>query len=118
MKLAMCCVAALSLVACADVETTGGGPTAGKKPDKIQFHPSPSDVPPPEHPVIGELEQIAPAAPATALCDGCTVAAFRLDRGTWGLDEVRVVSLGDTEVCRIYLDQNRAIIDECGVTNP
>jgi hypothetical protein len=117
MKLAMCCVAAVSLVACAaEVEPTGGGPTAGTRPDKIQFQPSPDDVPLPFNPVVSGLQQ--EPTPADNICEGCTVLSVKIDRGTWGIDEVRIASVGGSEVCRIYLDQNRVILDECGTTAP
>ena len=121
MKLAasLVCVAALSFAACADVETTGGGQGEGIVPSKVadqqlehlvkQFDPSQ---------VTDNAQKLGGLAPADAICDGCVMQAYAVVDTSAGIDEVRVVTDGGMQVCKIFLDQGQIIIDECGWSRP
>lgn len=105
----LCCVAATSLVACADVGTTGGGQMEGMVPAKfVLTHPSDLQLDP-----HTQLQQRPLVQSGDQICGGCDVIAFGVlndDR----VDEVLVVSDGGMPVCRIYLQDDKVVLDECG----
>jgi hypothetical protein len=111
------CVAALSMVGCAGVDTVGGGQGDG-------IHPSKADVQNPEEPKpfdgrqVTNLKLKTAAAPADAVCDGCVMDTYRAVDNSAGIDEVRVVSDGGLELCRLYLDHDQVVLDECGLLSP
>ncbi|HEX5061140.1 MAG TPA: hypothetical protein VFV99_17360 [Kofleriaceae bacterium] len=119
MKLAasMFCVAALSLAACADVETYGGGQGPGITSSKIadqefdrlvkQFDPSQ---------VTDNAQKLGGLEPADTVCEGCVMQAYRVVDLNAGIDEVRIVKDGGVQVCKIFLDQGAVIFDECGLS--
>ena len=135
MKLAasLFAVAALSLAGCIDDVATGGGHQEGIRPAK----PSIDDLDgnSPRHPAVfegmsgeivgspplvdvndlrGKVNGIAlPPEPARDVCETCEVTAILLPEER-GIDEVRVVSDGGVELCRIYLVDDEVIVDECG----
>ena len=115
----MFCVAALSLAACADVETYGGGQGEGLTPSKVadqefdrlvkQFDPSQ---------VTDNAQKLGGLEPADAVCDGCVMQAYSVVDLNAGIDEVRIVKDGGMTVCKLYLGHGEVIIDECGLSRP
>jgi hypothetical protein len=116
-KLAFCVVVGLSLLGCADEAAQGGGQGDGIVPSKISFVD-----PEPEKPFdardVFEIKQKLGTAPADAICEGCIVNGFSLVDNSYGITEVRVVSDGGLPVCRIFLNQDGIVIDECGWSRP
>ena len=110
-------VAALSMVGCAGVESSGGGQGDG-------IYPAKADVSNPNDPKLFDTADVTKVklkggmAPADAVCDGCVVQTYRVVDTSAGIDEMRVVSDGGTEICRIYLDHDQVVIDECGWIRP
>ncbi|HEY5950365.1 MAG TPA: hypothetical protein VIV40_32965 [Kofleriaceae bacterium] len=119
MKLAaLFCVAAMSVVGCGSVESNGGGQGDGISPSKTELQV-------PSTPGMVDLEadhtwkQKLGTVAANFVCDGCVMTTYQTVDTSAGIDEVRVVSDGGGfEVCRIYLDQNQVVVDECGLTTP
>jgi hypothetical protein len=111
------CVAALSFAGCADVETNGGGQGEGIHPSKIEAQ-NPNEPKPFDATQVVDLEQKIGVAPADAVCDGCVVTSYHVVDTTAGLDEVRIVSDGGFEVCRIYLKNDVIVVNECGFVQP
>jgi hypothetical protein len=135
----MFCVAALSLIGCVDEPTGGGGQLEGLRPAKPTFDDpdvSPTgantdvnnknaQLPPHQLPVdtdgfYGHLGGVAlPPEPAPEICPNCEVTAIRLpEENSYGIDEVRVVSDGGLELCRIYLDDSGYVFNECFTPEP
>jgi hypothetical protein len=105
------------LLGCADEATQGGGQGEGIMPSKIAFvppEPKPFD---PATDVVA-LKQKLGSAPADAICDGCVVTSYKLVDNSFGLDEVRLVSDGGLLICKIFLNQDGVVIDECGWSRP
>lgn len=119
MKLAasLFCIAALSLVGCADVETTGGGQGEGIIPAKT-LSLDPQDVEESFHPAIAGMQQVPGREPADYICMGCEIVAYRVPDDTGGIDEVRLVKDQDVTLCRIYLNDNEVVLDDCGMARP
>ena len=115
MKLAasLFCVAALSMVGCADVETTGGGQGEGIKPAKF-LSLDPEDVPEPFNPQLAGMQQVGGAEGADYFCETCEIVYFKVPSDTGGINEVREVRQDGEPVCRIYMADGVVIIDECG----
>lgn len=133
------CVAALSLAGCVDQETTGGGQLAGMRPAKPSID-DPGNLPTGANPTIfegmnykstisipdvdadgmyGHLGGMnEPAVPAPHVCESCEVTAIKLPAQQNGIDEVHLVKDGETEVCRIYLNDNDVVINECFSSEP
>jgi hypothetical protein len=107
------CVAALSVVGCADVETTGGGQGEGILPSKISLA-NPNEPRPFDPRDVSSYQQKRAGEPADSICEGCTIDTYGIVDHSMGIDEVRVVSDGSGVVCKIYLDNDEAVIDECG----
>lgn len=115
MKLAasLFCLAALSVVGCADVESNGGGQGEGILPSKISR--ADADEPKPFDPgTVTTLKQKLGTAPADSICEGCVFDTYAVVDNSMGIDEVLVVSDGGVNLCRIYLDQGQIVVDECG----
>jgi hypothetical protein len=111
------CVAALSLVGCADVETTGGGQGDGIHPSKISLDDSkePNVFAPGNETV---LKQRLATSAADVICEGCVMDTYSVVDTSMGIDEVRIVSDGGTQLCKIFTDHGNIVIDECGWANP
>jgi hypothetical protein len=109
------CVAALSVVGCADVETTGGGQGEGILPDKISLA-NPNEPKPFDPSDVISYEQRLGHEGADSICEGCVVDTYGVHDNSMGIDEVRIVSDGGgLRLCKIYLDDNgEAVVDECG----
>jgi hypothetical protein len=111
------CVAALSVVGCGGVETTGGGQGEGIKPSKIEFV-DPNAPKPFDPRTLSDFQIRISTAPADSVCEGCIMESYSVVDTSAGVDEVRVVSDGGMELCKIYLNQDQVIVDECGSTAP
>ena len=134
----MFCVGALSLVGCVDQEVTGGGQLEGMRPAKPSLEELTSN--PAGGPLVFEgMNQnpatknvghfdanwfgtlggvMLPPEPAREVCENCMVTAIKLPHDDGGIDEVRIVSDGGLELCRIYLNDGQAVVNECGTINP
>ena len=110
------CVAALSLVGCADVETNGGGQGEGILPAK-------SSVVEPTGQMQLELgeepgfKQRLRSGPADFVCEGCVIDTYAVVDNSM-FNEVSVVSDGGMQLCRLYLSDGEVVIDECGINKP
>jgi hypothetical protein len=113
------CVAALSLVGCADVETTGGGQGDGIHPSKISLDDpkEPTAFAPGDGTVVRQKQKLA-SSPADAICEGCVIDTYSVFDTSMGIDEVLVVSDGGTQLCKIFTDHGNVVVDECGWANP
>jgi hypothetical protein len=67
---------------------------------------------------VTSYEQRVSGEGGNSICEGCVVDSYSLVADSGGIDEVRVVSDGGMELCRIYLDQGQVVLDECGVATP
>jgi hypothetical protein len=131
-KLAISCVAALSLAGCLDDPTTGGGYLEGMRPAKPSLD-NPNNSPLPVNPEIFEgmnkassiempeldtnviVETISPPVPMDEVCDNCQVIAFHIHHSD-SLDEIRVFSDGGNFLCKIFLNDKGSVVDDCGWT--
>lgn len=108
------CVAASSLVACADIETTGGGHMDGLHPVKTISY-DPSDLPESPYPEVDGILQEQSREPATNICESCELTTYRVVEFGHFNKFVQEVSDGGSVVCRIFLDENMVVLnDECG----
>jgi hypothetical protein len=132
------CVGVLALVGCVDQETTGGGQLEGIRPAKPSID-NPNNNPEGVNPVIDEtmspkspirlrdvdVEGLGtidgkqlPSEPAPEVCENCTVSPIKLPSERNGIDEVRIVSDGGFELCRIYLNDGKVVVSECDTYTP
>ena len=116
MKLAAL-IAGLALVGCADLDNTTGGMGEGVAPYKLsdtrvreaeQFDAT----------QVVQLKQKLGTTPADAICEGCVMTSYSVvDLGA-GLDEVRIVTDGGMPICKIFLNDDGIVVDECGWFRP
>lgn len=110
MKLgAIFCVAALSLAACTDVETVGGGQGEGIVPSKISGSPVAAPVPIGIENVGTILNQQA----AEDVCEGCVISYYPV-RSHPVYDRIGVVTDGENVLCSVFFDHDVVVTDECG----
>ena len=122
MKLAasLFCVAALSLVGCVDDTTNAGGQGEGLDPAKTSANFGPIVTGNGLRDVVFNLDlsglALRELARADDICEGCTIQQAFLPERNGAIDEVRVVGVGETVLCRIYLADGEVVMDECGIT--
>ena len=128
------CVAALSLVGCADQETTGGGHLGGMLPEKA-FTYQPGNLPLSENPEVrDEMNTLVPTLGdvnpegfygqlfggmnvktelAPEVCENCKVTAIKIGTNSFAITDVHVYSDGEREICRLYLTDDNVFVNEC-----
>lgn len=110
MKLgAIFCVAALSLAACTDAETVGGGQGEGIVPSKISGSPVAAPTP------IGldNIGTIMQQQKAEEVCEACVISYYPV-RHHPVFDRIGVLTDGDQVICSVFFDRDVVVTDECG----
>jgi len=111
------CVAALSLVGCAEEITPTGGMGEGIAPYKLgpESFDAVKDFDPSD---VTKYEQKLSGAPIDSVCEGCVMDVYRVIDNSAFIDEVRVVSDGGAALCKIFVDHGQVVEDECGWFGP
>jgi hypothetical protein len=109
------CVAALSMAGCVDEMTNAGGQGEGLEPAKtISFDPIAELQDSPFNIDTAGIEVREGSERADNICVGCVVTTVLLPEDRGAIDEVRIVGIGGGEpICRIFLNNDHVIYDEC-----
>jgi hypothetical protein len=97
--------------------STGGGQGEGIMPSKIAFM-NPDEPKPFDATDVVFMNKRLGSAPADSICEGCVVTSYSLADNSYGIDEVRIVNDGGLVICKIFLNNDGVVIDECGWSRP